>query len=254
MPFAGVIGNVIGAGVSLINGDKSASAAKAAAAAQAAAAQRSLDFQQGVYGDTKSNLASYEGVGQNALYSLSSLYGLGGAPAGSAAAGNPATSGGNALSAFNAYTQTPAYQFALQQGQLGLNRSLAAQGVLNSGAAAKDISAYNTGYASQGFNNYLSGLSSLANLGQSSSVSQGQLGNQAAYGVNNSLNTMGTAQASGIVGAQNAQNSGLSNALAFLGNNTSSYGAPSSAMGQIGSWLQGQFSGGAPATGYGGAP
>jgi hypothetical protein len=51
---------------------------------------------------------------------------------------------------------TPGYQFAVDQGNLGLQRSAAAQGGLLSGGALKDISAYNVGMADQNYNNLVS--------------------------------------------------------------------------------------------------
>jgi len=51
-------------------------------------------------------------------------------------------------------TSDPGYQFNLQQGQQGLNRSLGAQGNLFSGAALKAASEYNQNYADNAFKDY----------------------------------------------------------------------------------------------------
>lgn len=48
---------------------------------------------------------------------------------------------------------TPGYQFALDQGNQGLQRSAAAKGGLLSGGALKDISSYNVGMADQNYQN-----------------------------------------------------------------------------------------------------
>ena len=49
--------------------------------------------------------------------------------------------------------QTPGYQFELEQGNLGLQRSAAARGGLLSGGALKEIGAYNIGMADRNYQN-----------------------------------------------------------------------------------------------------
>jgi hypothetical protein len=213
--IAGGIGAVATVGTSIMGSN----AAKSAASAQEQAAADSLAFQQGVYNNTTANLQPYVNTGTNALYSLASLYGVptgaNGTNGSGATPGSSPTNNG-AMTAFNNFTQTPGYQFPLQQGQLSANRSLAASGLENSGGALKALTQYGQGYASTGFNNYLSQLSALANNGQNAAVQTGTAGNQAAQTVNNATNTYGTANASGIVGSANAINSGVNNLTGLL--------------------------------------
>lgn len=326
----GAVGSIAG-GLIGASGAQSAADTQAAAINQGIGVQKdALNFQKDVYGNTRSDLAPYRGVGQNALYSLASLYGLPTAPPAAPAAapqpvgptigpgglvsptpaavgqgqmidpttgkvftaptlpdgqtlqylgttgvdgaGQPgywaivdqagnivrgfapgsdlqtvnqligpssraptvsaaptATPGaaqpGNALDAFMAYTKTPFYQFPLEQGQLALDRTAAAKGLLLSGGQLKDSIAYNQGYASQGFGNYLAGLRDLAGLGQNSSVMTGTLGNSAggnmitgANGVLSGFNSLGATQASGIVGGTNAITGSIGQLTPFLQN------------------------------------
>lgn len=213
MPFiaaAGILGgsSVIGSVASgLIGSSASEKAAKQVAAAQ----QQGLQFQENVFGQEQNNLSPYIGTGQNALYSLASLYGLPGAN------GAP-PSGNGAANAFQNFTQTPAYQFPLQQGELAANRGLAAQGLTGSGAQAKALTQYGQGYASQGFTNYISQLASLAGLGQSSATALGSAGNAASNNVLASLTNSGNAAAAGTLGAANATNNAIGSGLGALGN------------------------------------
>lgn len=211
---AGVIGAVATVGGAAI----SASAAKKAGGQQAGAAQTALDFQQGVYNDTTANLAPYRDTGVNALGSLSQFYGL------------PAVSGssvpaGNALDSFTAFTKTPFYQFPLQQGQDALNRGAASKGLSLSGGQLASLDKYTQGYASQGFDSYIKGLASLANLGENASVQQGSQGNASAQNVSGTEQTLGNALAAGTIGQNNAIQKGLSaipGLLGYGGNPTSS--------------------------------
>jgi hypothetical protein len=230
----------IGAATSIAGGLLGAGAAKKAAGQQSAALQNALDFQQQVYGTDQTNLNPFIGAGTNALASLSQLYGLP-APAGT---NMPA---GNALNAYNAFTQTPFYQFPLSQGISALNRSGAAQGLTLSGGQANALQKYGQGYASSNFNSYINALSGLANLGQSSATSLGSLGNQAAGTVLTGQTALGNAQASGTIGAQNQINNALSAIPLLLGGGGgSSYGGSGSGSGGGGlvNALSGLFGGG----------
>lgn len=196
------MGFVVAAGVTVAGGVMSANAAKKAGDQQAGEAQKALDFQKGVYNETTANLAPYRGTGVNALGSLSQLYGLPAVPGSSVPAGN-------ALDSFTAFTKTPFYQFPLQQGVDERNRAAASKGLSLSGGQLASLDKYSQGYASQGFDGYIKGLASLANLGESASVQQGQQGNTAAQNVSSTEQTLGNALAAGTIG----QNNGIQKAL-----------------------------------------
>lgn len=189
---------LLGGAISLVNGLIGSNAAKSAANAESAAIQKGINFQSNVYDTSQNNLNPWISGGQSALNQLLSAYGL----------GSNGTQG--ITQAYNTYMSTPYYQYPLQQGQLALNRQLASSGLTGSGAALKDASAYNQGYASQYYNNYLSGLSGLSSSGQSAATSLGSLGNQAASNIGNLYTNQGVAQASGIIGSANSTTQGLS--------------------------------------------
>lgn len=63
-------------------------------------------------------------------------------------------------------TNTPGYQFALNQGQQALDRSQAARGMLNSGNAMVEAQQFGQGLASQQLANERAALANIAGLGQ----------------------------------------------------------------------------------------
>ena len=204
MPWA-VAGAAVAAGGSIIGGMNSASAAKSAASAQEQSQQNTLNWIQQVYGNTSTNLSPFISGGQQAQQSLLGFYGL---------------PGGNASGETQAYSQfqnTPTYQFPLQQANLATNRSLAASGLTNSGAALRDVSQLNAGYASQGLNSYLSGLSGLAGSGQSAAAQLGSVGVGTGAQIATANTASGNAAAAGLIGSANATNAGISGAAGALG-------------------------------------
>lgn len=76
MPAGGLVALGVGGGIASLFGSKNAAnAAKSAAQTQAQYGQQALARQQGVYNDTKANMAPYEQAGQSALKNLMSQYG-----------------------------------------------------------------------------------------------------------------------------------------------------------------------------------
>lgn len=264
MPFAAGIGAAGALGAAGI----SAYASSKASDQQAQQAQNALNFQQQVYGTNQantqtqkdangnlinsqinsniSNLSPYSSTGQNALYSLASLYGL-------PTPGNPTGGGDSVNAAYQAFTNLPAYQFPLQQGNLALERQLNAQGKTQSGAQARETQQFGQGLASQYLmSNYVNPLMSLAQQGQGASTSlvnansgltsnlvnansnltSGLATNSVNSGnqIGNTYGNLGTAQASGTMGVGNALAGGVNNAgsslalYSALASNGSSYG------------------------------
>lgn len=116
--------------------------------------------------------------------------------------------------------QDPAYSFRLQQGTQALQNSAAAGSGALSGAALKDLLAYNQDYASQeygnAFNRYQVGqgnifsrLMQLAGMGQSSASNVGAQGTALAGQAGQAVQNQGTAIGGGIVGAGNAASGAL---------------------------------------------
>lgn len=175
-------------------------------AAGDAAAQQERFIREGIgaldqsYKNQLSLLQPYLQTGDKALSTYSSLLGLDGAPVD-----------------YSAFENLPEYQFALQQGQLGIDRAAAAGGNLFAGGRLKEAAAFNSGLASQNFNSYANRLSALANLGPQTagmlSGYQGNLGQNKA----NMLASIGDARAGGYLGAANSYSNAASNLLNFAG-------------------------------------
>lgn len=171
----------------------------------------------------------YNTIGQGADQTLAGLYGISGSGAGT---GTPTS---QSLAAF---TASPDYQFALDQGTQAMQRSAAAGGTLISGGQLKAGQEFGQGLATQQYGNYYNRLLSLAQLGQTAAAGQantatttgGQIGNtltnagaqvgntlsNAGAQVGNTIQAQGQANASGIVGSANAISGGLSSATSSL--------------------------------------
>jgi hypothetical protein len=67
---------------------------------------------------------------------------------------------------FSAFTQSPDYQWALDQGNQNILRGASSRGALNSGGTDVDLLRYGQGLATQNYNNYYSKLQNLATMGQ----------------------------------------------------------------------------------------
>lgn len=196
-------GAAIAAGGAILGGVISSNGASKAANAQQQAAQDASNTQLEMYNQTRADQTPWRVAGGNAVGALSSYYGLPGAD------GSPANP--NAGAADNALIQSlPGYQFNLQQGNQAVQRNLAAQGLLGSGAAGKALTQYGQGYAQNAANSYLNGLQSIAGLGQTSAQATGQAGMNAANQIGSNQIYAGNAQASGYANQSNAISSGLS--------------------------------------------
>jgi hypothetical protein len=118
--------------------------------------------------------------------------------------------------------QDPGYWFRLQQGTQGLRNAASAGSGALSGAALKDLLAFNQDMASQeygnAFNRYqvqqgniFQRLSDIARLGQSAAAGVGSAGTQLAGNAGQAAWQGGSAQGAGLVGAGNALAQGAMN-------------------------------------------
>jgi hypothetical protein len=205
MPWA-IAGGAVAAAGSIGAGILGSNASKSAASQAQQAQQATLGWIQNVYSGTSGNLAPFIGTGQQAQAALAGFYGLPG--------GNP----GGATQGFTNFQQTPFYQFPLQQANLATNRALAASGLTNSGAALRDVSQLNSGYASQGLGQYLSGLGSLASGGQSAAAQLGSIGVGTGAQIGQANTNIGNAGALGTIGGANSLTQGIGGALGSLTN------------------------------------
>lgn len=235
--------------------------ASSAADAQTAAANQANQTQLQMYNQTRSDQAPWRQAGGQALGALSQFYGLGGLGQQSAQMGmSPGANYPNSGAAYrpgpsgeiqrtlagptsgtswqpnaqkpydfnSILSNLPGYQFQLQQGQQAAERNLASRGLLNSGAAAKALTQYGQGLASDYTQQYVGGLQSLAGLGQNANQSTGALGANAANQIGSGLGYAGNASAAGAAGQANAWQSGL----AGLGAAAGQYYSPSAVYGR----------------------
>lgn len=231
MPWAAA-GAVVSAAGSIGGGLIGANASESAAKAQEQAQANTLAWIKQNYGNTQGNLQPYIGAGQSALQSIQGFYGL------------PGGNGGGATQAYNQFTNTPFYQFPLQQANLATNRTLAASGLNQSGGALKAIGQLNSGYASQGLSQYLSGLGNLANSGQSAAAQLGSIGVGTGAQIGQANTNIGNAGAFGAIGSAGAINNGIGQLIPQLTGNsgTSSYNS-GGLIGQLSSLFSGGSSG-----------
>lgn len=227
----------VGGAATIASGVMSSNAAGKAANAQEQAAQDASNTQLTMYNQTRSDQAPWRQAGGSAVGALSNYYGL---PGANGVTPNPATTAAND----NALIQNlPGYQFNLQQGNQAVQRNLAANGLLDSGAAQKALTQYGQGAATSATGQYLNGLQSLAGLGQTSAGQTGYQGGQAANQIGSNQIYAGNAQASGYANQSNAINQGLSGL-------TGIYGQYNQRQNLQGAGLQGYYNSNSPTGGY----
>jgi hypothetical protein len=210
--MAEIWGAAIIAGGAIIGGAMQNNAASKAAAGQRNAANAAIAQQELNYNRTQTNLQPYLDAGTNALAQM-----------------NQANSGD-----YSGFNNSPDYQFALQQGIGGLDRSAAAKGSLYSGGHSADLLNYASGLASQNYGNWYNRLAGLASQGQGAASNLGSIGNGQAAAIGGYLTNSGNASANATLqqGNQNANTVGqlsgvLGNLLGGQGSqNASSYSPP----------------------------
>lgn len=200
MPWA-LAGAAIGAVGSIYAANKQSGAAKDAANASNQATQQSIDEQKREFDINQANQAPWLNAGKGALSQMQAL------------------NGGD----FSSFTQSPDYQFALDQGQGALDRDAAARGSLYSGGHSTDVMKFAQGLASQNYNNYYNRLAGLAGVGQTSANQLGWQGMNMAGNISGLL--MGNAQ----------------NQMGSIYNRANAYSNLAGQIGQIGGNLAGQF-------------
>lgn len=172
-----------------------------AADAGAAAAQTSADTQKYMFDTARRDMLPYTETGQQGLVALADIYGV------------PRPDGQGGFTTGKAFTGTPGYQFRMDEGQKAVDNSFASKGARFSGQRAKALTDYGQNVASEEWGNYTNALRNLAGLGQVSSGQTAAASGQAAGQIGNSMMAGGQARASGYLGASEALNTGIGNAL-----------------------------------------
>jgi len=191
----GVTG-VIGAGAAIY-------AANKASGSQQQAAQQASNTQMQMFNQIQANEAPWVQQGQAANTALSQFYGLGG--------------GSGTLDYNSILSNLPGYQFQLQQGEQAVKSNLAAQGLLESGAAGKTLTQFGQGLAQNYAGQYVQGLQNLSQFGQAGAAGVASAGMNAANQISGAQIYGGNAAASGAVAQGNAFNYGLQNLAGAYG-------------------------------------
>jgi hypothetical protein len=105
---------------------------------------------------------------------------------------------------YSSFKESPDYQFTLNQGLQGLDRSAAARGSLYSGGHSADVMNYAQGLASQQYSGYYGKLAGLAQSGQNAASNLGSVGTGNAAAIGGYLTDSGRAAANGAYDSANA--------------------------------------------------
>jgi hypothetical protein len=118
-----------------------------------------------------------------------------------------------------AFFASPDYQFNLEQGQQGIDRSLAARGRALSGAGVKEGTRFASGMASREYGSFVDRLLQAAGLGTTGTTLSAQAGMQSAGQIGaaqiNAGNNRASAYMSGAEGINSAVQGGISNYMLY---------------------------------------
>ena len=213
-PATAILGS---AGAGLVGSVLGSNASKDAANTQANAANHASDLQMQQFQQMQQNLAPYMQLGTSTIPMLQQM--LGGGRLNTPFSFDPT---------MQQLEQTPGYQFTQQQGNKALDNAMAAKGLGLSGAQLKGLDQYNTGLASQTFqqqyqnalNNFNTNYgqasdqynraAGLVGLGQNAAAGVGNAGLQTASNIGNNITSGANALAAGQIGSTNALTGGLS--------------------------------------------
>jgi len=174
MVAAAVIGAaVVGAGATMAASSSASSATQNATNASIAEQNQALAQQAQLS-------APYRALGQSAIPQLQSLLGL-------TPSGAPAAPGAQQA----ALTQTPGYQFALQQGLQSTQASANAMGLGLSGNTLTALDQYSTGLANQTYQQAVGNVENVVGLGQAAAAGQAANIGNAAANISGSLTNQG---------------------------------------------------------------
>jgi hypothetical protein len=192
MCVSGIIGG-ISAATGLLGADK-------AADAQGDAASQQIALQREQYQQQLKLLQPYRKSGRIGNEAYNFEMGLGEAPIIDGVQ-------------YGGFTETPGYQFRLNEGLEAVEAGTAQRHGLASGATMKAMNKFGQDYATGEYTNYLNRLAGLSAQGQSASAGSAAASQNFANAGSNALANAGDARASGYIGANNAIQGGLQNGL-----------------------------------------
>lgn len=200
----------------VVGGRMNRDASRDATAAQERANQAAIDEQRRQFDLIRSDQAPWQETGRMALNQLASMFGLGGGAGGGAgtpridpATGMPLEQLENEPGQpdYSSFFSSPDYEYARDQSQQAIERSAAARGAGGiNGTTLAALQRNASGLASQNYGNYVNRLASLAGVGQTANSATGNAGMQTGSNISNILAQGGASRASGILGAQAANN------------------------------------------------
>lgn len=165
-----------------------ASGAKSAAKTQARSADQASQVQREMFDQTSEYFQPYRQAGENALRTYVDQVGTD-------------------------FTQTPGYQFGLDQGMQAIEGSAAARGNLMSGSTLQALQSFGQDYATNAYDNWLNRVGGIMSTGQASAGQQAALGQNFANNQSNILSQKGNALAAGQAGFANNIMQGVNNAV-----------------------------------------
>ena len=112
---------------------------------------------------------------------------------------------------YNFSTDDPSYQWRLQQGLEGVQKSAAANGTLLTGGTLKDLTAFGQGMASTEYQNAFGRKNTLADLGLRAAGGQASAGTSYGNGASDQLSNIGNANSAGSVAQANIWGKYLNN-------------------------------------------
>lgn len=177
----------VGAAATVYSADAQGDAAETSAAGSAASA--AISQQQ--YQTSRADQTPYMDAGTKALNQLEEL-----------------NSGD-----YSSFTESPDYQYTLEQGIKSVDRSASASGTQYSGGQLAALADYSSGLASQNYSDYYNRIYDLASLGQNAAAGVGNSGTTAATESGEATENAAETQAEGEV-AQASTYSDLANQLA----------------------------------------
>lgn len=206
-------GTILSAGIA-------ANASKRAGRAQERASEATVAEQRRQFDMTRQDLLPSLEAGNLAREQQQALLGLSGVEAQQAA--------------FAGLQESPGQQFLRERGQRNLLRNAAAIGGLGGGNVRSELVQQGVGFAQQDLQNQFGRLGQLAGQGQQAATNIGQFGAQSATNIGNALQAGGRARASGILGQNQAIQSGISGVFTGLGQAGAFGGSTPPPTGQFG--------------------
>jgi hypothetical protein len=213
------MGDIIGIGLDVLGIETgSQKAARGAAEAQQAASAEAIAEQRRQFDVSQAQAAPFREAGLGALTQQQALLGLSGQEA--------------QQQAFQQFQESPGQAFLRERGEQALLRSSAAIGGLGGGQVKSALQQQGIGFAQQDLQNQLARLGGAAGQGQAVTQNVAQLGAGTAANVGNLMQAGGQAQASGILGAQQAQSQFAGGIGSVLAGGIGGAVSPTSTFGQ----------------------